>query len=88
MQCSSATFEKNYNQLTLQCLISVLAAFAVSYTEPVEKIWTKTTQNICYQTELHLIVEFSDRETLDLENIHIRSLEWSSYTAVHLLPFP
>ena len=80
--------KKNYDQLTLKFLISVLVAFAVSYTEPVEEIWTKTPQNICYQTELHLVVEFSDREALDLENTDIRSLEWSNYTAVLLLPFP
>ena len=57
--------KEKFPQLILWFQTSVLIAFAVSYTEPVEKNWTKTLQNLCCQIELSFIAIY-DRETLKL----------------------
>ena len=57
--------KEKFLQLILWFQTSVLIAFAVSYTEPVEKTWTKTLQNLCCQIELSFIAVY-DRETLKL----------------------
>ena len=57
--------KEKFPQLILWFQTSVLIVFAVSYTEPVEKTWTKTLQNLCCQIELSFIAIY-DWETLKL----------------------
>ena len=62
-------------------LISVLVAFAVSYTKFVENILTKTLQNFCCQIEVSLIAEyFLTGKSWNFSHIYVRSLELPNYT--------
>ena len=77
--------KEKFLQLILWFQTSVLIAFAVSYTEPVEKTWTKTLQNLCCQTELPFIAVY-DRETLKLSTDPCQILELPNHNLMFLPP--